>query len=156
MLRRPCQHRQRLATLGKAAQAYAMPPSPRCLAALVSTGNDWQHWAERTGHSSRCPSPREDQQRLQHVQVSLSAASPLFRKAQPPLSAWATTGNTGQSDQGKRQVLPIPRCSAALVSTGNDWQHWAEWTKHSSRCPFPREDQLCLQSPHTSRCPSPR
>ena len=41
-----------------------------------------------------------------------------------------------------------PRCSAALVSMGNDWQHWAEWTRRG----------LAYESniPKSLLCPKPQ
>ena len=114
----------------------SVSPVPRSSAALVSMGNDWQHWAKRPRHTPICP---------------------RIHDAQPPLSAQATTGNTGQSGRGILRGVPLrvrtscvsnrpirpdvplrsvtldQQCSAALVSMGNDWQHWAQQPRRT--CP---------------------
>ena len=64
VLSRPCQHRQRLATLCNTAPVRSAP-SPQDSAALVSTGNDWQHCATQP-RSSLCPSSSRLSRPCQH------------------------------------------------------------------------------------------
>ena len=62
-------------------------PGSTMLSRPCQHSNDWQHWAKRSRHRPRC--------------------SPEVHDAQPPLSAWATTGNTGQSGRGGGSLTKV-------------------------------------------------
>ena len=94
VLSRPCQHKQRLATLCNT-NPGTLCPNSSILSRPCQQNNDWRHCATR---------PRY--------------ALPQYVETQPPLSAPATTGNTVQHSPGVRSAaIPLDWTALAIVTT---------------------------------------
>ena len=68
----------------------------------------------------------------------LNKTRPLQRTSSVPLETRSCTArrpNHIRPGVPPRGVTLDPQCSAALVSMGNDWQHWAQRSRHTPRCP---------------------